>query len=221
MKGLTDELRTSYAQVDGLGFAAAALHRSNAGELSHVLGATEPFPVVTKGRFKQSINQVEIEKKWADKHWRAIELAYKRAAFFGHFAPVVKGWYERAERQSRLTDVNAIFLQGIADLLGLTTRIVSDTVYPSHGVKTERLLGIARAAGADRYLSGPSARVYFDEPTFAAAGIATEWMNYDGYPEYQQLHGGFEHAVTTLDLLFNTGPEARHYLTRPGNDALA
>ena len=33
-------------------------------------------------------------------------------------------------------------------------------------------------------------------------------MNYDGYPEYPQLHGGFEHAVSVLDLLFNTGPDA-------------
>jgi hypothetical protein len=38
-------------------------------------------------------------------------------------------------------------------------------------------------------------------------------MSYQGYPEYRQLHGGFEHAVTALDLLFNTGPEARQYLT--------
>jgi len=33
-------------------------------------------------------------------------------------------------------------------------------------------------------------------------------MSYEGYPEYPQLHGPFEHAVTALDLLFNTGPEA-------------
>jgi len=174
------------------------------------------IPVTAKGRFEQSIDQVEIEKPWADKHWHAIELAYRRAAFFEQFAPVVKSWYERADGQSRLTDVNAIFLHGIAGLLGLTTRIVSDALYPSQGAKTERLLGIARAAGAGRYLSGPSARVYFDEPMFAAAGIATEWMNYDGYPEYKQLHGGFEHAVTTLDLLFNTGSDAPRYLNRAG-----
>jgi hypothetical protein len=49
---------------------------------------------------------------------------------------------------------------------------------------------------------------------FASAGVITEWMNYDGYAEYPQLHGAFEHAVTTLDLLFNTGPEARRYLSR-------
>ena len=169
------------------------------------------IPVIAKGRFEQPIDQVEIEKPWADKHWRTLELAYKRAPFFEQVAPTVKAWYEQADKQSRLTDVNAIFLHGIAGMLGLKTRIVRDDAYPAEGVKTERLLAIARAAGADRYLSGPSARAYFDESLFASAEIAVEWMDYTGYLEYPQLHGGFEHAVTMLDLLFNTGPEAQRY----------
>ncbi|MEH2610425.1 WbqC family protein [Bradyrhizobium sp. AZCC 1693] len=169
------------------------------------------IPVIVKGRFDQSIDEVEIEKPWAEKHWRAIELAYKRAAFFDQFAPMVKGWYEAADKLSHLSEVNLLFLKGIAGLLGLQTRLVSDAIYPSQGVKTERLLGIARAAGADHYLSGPSARAYFDEHMFSSAGIATEWMSYEGYPEYPQLHGSFEHAVTVLDVLFNTGPQARQY----------
>ena len=171
------------------------------------------IPVITKGRFEQPIDAVEIEKPWADKHWRALELAYKRAAFFDHYAATVKGWYERADSQARLTDVNEIFLRGVAGLLGLKTRIARDTAYPVEGTKTERLLGIARAAGADRYLSGPSAMQYFDESMFTAAGITPEWMSYEGYPEYRQLHGGFEHEVTALDLVFNTGPDARRYLS--------
>jgi hypothetical protein len=177
------------------------------------------IPVATRGRFEQPIDEVEIEKAgarehWAEKHWRALELAYRRAPFFEALAPDVKALYERAGTLTRLTEVNEVFLRGIAALLGLDTRFTRDSAYPSSGVRTERLLGIARAAGADTYLSGPSARDYFDEATFRAAGIATEWMSYDGYPEYPQLHGGFEHAVTVLDLLFNIGPEAPRYLRR-------
>jgi len=177
------------------------------------------IPVVTKGRFEQPIDQVEIEKKWADKHWRAIELAYRRAPFFEEFAPAVKVWYERADKEARLTDVNLIFLQGIAGLLGLKTRMVRDADYEAQGARTERLLAIARAAGADRYLSGPSARDYLDEAMFRAAGVTAEWMSYEGYPEYPQQYGDFEHAVTALDLLFNTGPEASRYLKRNANSA--
>lgn len=168
--------------------------------------------VISKGRYGQPIDEVEIEKPWAEKHWRTLELAYRRAPFFEALAPTVRDWYERAAKEKRLTEVNALFLREIASLLGLGTRIVRDTDYPTQGVKTERLLGIARAAGADCYLSGPSAKAYFDESLFASAGIGVEWMSYEGYPEYRQLHGPFEPAVSVLDLLFNVGSEAPGYL---------
>jgi hypothetical protein len=170
------------------------------------------IPVISKGRFEQTIDQVEIEKPWAEKHWHAIELAYRRASFFGCIGPIVRGWYERASKETLLTEVNAIFLREIAGLLGLGTRIIRDTEYPVKGVKTDRLLQISRAAGADCYLSGPSAKAYFEEQMFSEAGIAVEWMNYDGYVEYPQLHGAFEPSVSALDLLFNVGPEAPRYL---------
>lgn len=172
------------------------------------------IPVVTKGRFDQPIDETLIEKPWAEKHWRTLELAYRRAPFFEVLAPMVRAWYERADKETRLTDVNELFTREIAGLLGLRTDIVRDTIYPADGIKTARLLAIAQAAGADRYLSGPSAKAYFEESLFDAAGITTEWMSYEGYPEYPQLHGGFEHAVSTLDLLFNTGPEAPRFALR-------
>ena len=46
---------------------------------------------------------------------------------------------------------------------------------------------------------------------FEAAGIGVEFVTYS-YPEYPQLHGAFEPAVTILDLIFNTGPEAPKYI---------
>src|SRR5215471_8381267 len=85
------------------------------------------IPVVTKGRFDQPIDEVEIEKPWAEKHWRALELAYRRAPFFAAFGGIIRGWYERAEGERRLTGVNELFTREIAGLLGLGTRIVRDT----------------------------------------------------------------------------------------------
>lgn len=172
------------------------------------------IPVITKSRYEQPIDEVEIEKPWAEKHWRAIELAYRRAPSFERVAPTVRQWYERAAKERRLTDINALFLREVASVLGLRTRILRDTEFPAEGAKTARLLGIARAAGADRYLSGPSAKSYLDEAAFAAAGITVEWMSYEGYPEYPQLHGAFEPAVSVLDLLFNVGPDAPSYISR-------
>src|SRR3954454_14624933 len=89
------------------------------------------IPVVTKGRFEQRIDEVQIEKPWADQHWRTLELTYRRAAFFDRYAATVKQWYEWADKETRLTDVNEIFLRGIAGLFGLKTRIVRDHAYPA------------------------------------------------------------------------------------------
>ena len=39
-------------------------------------------------------------------------------------------------------------------------------------------------------------------------------MSYAGYPEYPQLYPPFDHAVTALDLILNTGEAAATYLER-------
>lgn len=200
-----------YVVFDGAQFVKRHWHNRNRIKTAQG-GAWLTIPVLTTGRFTQPIAEVQIAGPWAEQHWRSLELAYRRAPHFETYAQQIRASYEAAGRERLLTNVNQLFLREIAKLLGIKTRIVRDDAYPAAGAKTERLLGIARAAGADRYLSGPSARAYFDEALFADAGIAVEWMAYDGYPPYPQLHGEFDPAVTVLDLLFNTGPDAPRYL---------
>jgi hypothetical protein len=67
-------------------------------------------------------------------------------------------------------------------------------------------------AGATRYLSGPAARAYLNTETFEAAGIEVKYMSYDGYPAYPQLYGSFDHFVSIVDLLMNTGDRARDFM---------
>lgn len=47
---------------------------------------------------------------------------------------------------------------------------------------------------------------------FDELSIRVTWFDYDGYRDYKQLWGGFEPAVSILDLLFNVGAEAPDYL---------
>ncbi|GEA07030.1 hypothetical protein KUL42_17910 [Alteromonas sp. KUL42] len=63
-------------------------------------------------------------------------------------------------------------------------------------------------------MSGPAAKSYLDPKLFEEKGIGVEWMEYDGYPKYRQLHGNFEHGVTILDLIFNCGPKSIEYVRR-------
>jgi hypothetical protein len=51
-----------------------------------------------------------------------------------------------------------------------------------------------------------------DTALFNNDGISVEWMDYSHYPEYDQLHGEFEHAVSIIDLLVSMGKSAGKYL---------
>ena len=103
-------------------------------------------------------------------------------------------------------------MRDCASLLNIGTPLVRSRDYASSGNKTEKLLTLCQSAAAASYLSGPSARDYLDETAFANAGIAVTWMDYGGYPAYRQLYGEFDHYVSVIDLLFNTGPEARRHM---------
>ena len=82
----------------------------------------------------------------------------------------------------------------------------------------ERLVELCRLRGADRYVSGPSAKEYMRPEAFADRGIELVWFDYDGYPEYPQIHESFEHGVSVIDLILNTGPAASTYLKSGARD---
>ena len=98
------------------------------------------------------------------------------------------------------------------NVLGIKTRITWSMQYELQEGRNERLIGLVKSVGCDNYLSGPSASGYIDENLFGENGITVRFADYSGYPEYPQLHGPFEHAVSILDLLFNVGPDATRYM---------
>ena len=43
-------------------------------------------------------------------------------------------------------------------------------------------------------------------------GINIEWLNYNGYKEYDQLYPPFVHSVSIIDLIFNCGPNSKQFM---------
>lgn len=171
------------------------------------------IPVVQSGKFGQRIDEVETsDDRWRSKHWRSIEQAYARAPHFPEhrerFAELYLGSQER-----QLSVINRTFIVALAEALGIRTPVASAAdLTPLPDDRVDRLVAICSRFGADEYLSGPAAREYLNESRFASAGMHVRFMDYSGYPEYPQLHPPFEHKVSALDLLFNTGPEASSYM---------
>lgn len=173
--------------------------------------------VQVKGKYHQRIDETLIaEPGWAEKHWATLRAAYLRAEGFASYETPIREAYEQAAELPRLSDVNRVLLEVIAGLLGIGTRFSWSTEFSSRDGRNERLLDLCVAAGATTYVSGPAARSYLDEAAFAAGDVDVEWMDYSGYREYPQLHPPFEHKVSVLDLLFNTGDAAPGYLKHLG-----
>jgi WbqC-like protein family len=170
------------------------------------------IPVETKGRYEQRIDETLVgDPRWAERHWDTIVHNYARAPYFREYRDVLEQLY-RSATDRRLSAINRHFLEAIAPLLGIRTTFSWSTDYEAEGTKSERLVSLCRATGATEYVTGPTARSYLDETLFEDAGIRVSWFDYSGYPEYEQLYPPFEHAVTVLDLILCTGPDARSYM---------
>lgn len=174
------------------------------------------IPVEVKGRYHQSVRETRTAGPgWAAKHWRTIASAYARAAGFAEAGPVLEALYA-APPSPWLSEINRHFLDGICRFLGIGTAISASSDYELVEGRTERLADLTEKLGGSCYVTGPAAKSYLQEAAFARRGIAVEWFDYSGYPEYPQLWGGFEHAVSIVDLLAMTGRQAPDYMKWAG-----
>ena len=169
-------------------------------------------PVKVKGRYKQTIRDMEINgTHWTEKHWRALSQNYRDAPHFKEVAAVLERLYLQCQH-THLSMLNRSFIEAVCAYLGITTKISSSWDYRLIDGKTERLADLCMSAGGTEYISGPAGKNYVDESIFSDRGIKLIWFSYEGYPEYPQLWGEFTHAVTILDLLFNCGNDAPRYM---------
>lgn len=170
------------------------------------------IPVHTKGHYLQRVDETLVsDSGWARSHWSAILQNYSVAPFFTEYRALFEELFLTCA-ETRLSFINRYFLEAICRILGIVTPLKWSSEFAAHGSKTERLVSLCTAAGATSYLSGPSARDYIDEEQFRRSGIKLSYMDYSGYLEYTQLYPPFEHGVTILDLIFNLGDKAPHFM---------
>jgi hypothetical protein len=167
------------------------------------------IPVKVESLYTQRLDATLVaDPDWAPKHWEILSQAYRRAPHFETFSVELRAAYETYGGEELLSRVNRGLLETVCRVLGVDTTFSWSTDYHATGSRTERVVSLCEQAEATLYLSGPRARAYLDEAQFERAGIELRYFDYDGYPEYPQLHPPFEHQVTILDLLVNAGRSA-------------
>jgi WbqC-like protein family len=163
-----------------------------------------------------SLSQTICETKtasdnWGSKHAKTLALAYGRSRYFSEFWPIFEPLY-MGGREHYLSRINFEFIRVINGVLGIDTRLTWSNDYRLLGDRSERLVNLCKQAGADEYITGPSALDYLEGGLFMRSGISVKVVDYGGYPEYTQLYPPFEHGVSVLDLVFNEGPDAGKYM---------
>lgn len=159
------------------------------------------------------ICEVEVKDTiWQAKHWKTLRENYNKCTYFSTYKDFFEYVY-LGRQWANLSELNQYLTRTIAhNFLKITAEFRDSCEFNASGQKLERLLGLVTKAGAQRYVSGPSAKNYIDPLKFIERGIELVWKNYSGYPEYPQRFPPFDHGVSVLDLLFNVGPDAPWYI---------
>ncbi|KCZ72285.1 WbqC-like protein [Candidatus Methanoperedens nitroreducens] len=161
----------------------------------------------------QKLNQIQIENRipWQKKHMKALIANYNRAEHFKDYKDSLEEVY--SIKWERLHDLNMRTMTYLLEQLEISTPFyLSSEILRNNELKgTERLMEICKKLNADVYLSGISGREYLDLRIFEDAGIEVEYQDYK-QKEYKQLHGDFVSNLSTIDILFNLGEEAKYYI---------
>lgn len=163
-------------------------------------------PVIKAGLLGQKIDEVQIsEEPWRRKHLGSIRQAYSKSPFF-------KFYFQELEdvlsyNYDSLGLLNRAVISLMSNWLKIDTPVVESYDYPNiSGSKTNMLIEMCQAVGADQYLSNEGARIYVDETKMALNGIQHIWQKFI-HPEYSHC-GTFLKNMSALDILFNLGPDA-------------
>ena len=153
--------------------------------------------------------EVDYSRNWQRDHRNLIATHLAKAPFVGDALDLLEAPFET--EYPTISDLNVALIRSVCRYLGIRTPLRSSGEFQVEGAKTERLIQLLTAIGATTYVSGPSAKAYLDESRFFEAGIRLEYKTY-AYPDYPQLWGPFEGAVSVIDLIANCGPAARAFI---------
>ena len=149
-------------------------------------------PVAKSEKAKISVSEIEIsyDMNWQKQHFKAIESAYGRSPFYEYYIDDLMIFFNRRYRY--LYEFNMEILRSVCNLM--------NTPFRAHE--------------SDAYINAAD-RGIIDMRNLIHPKIIPE--NIDKMPHYTQVFAnkhGFKANLSILDLLFNTGPEAKKYINK-------
>ena len=139
------------------------------------------IPVQHPNRFQIPVKDLKIsyESQWQRNHWRSLNAAYRRSAFFEFYMDDLSMFYEK--KFEFLLDFNSALLDFLLQQLRIKTEILFTNTYEPQPVNLEDLRPLCN--------------------TGDPAPNKTEIK----YPQVFSYKSGFVSGLSSVDLLFNIG----------------
>ena len=117
---------------------------------------------------------------------------------------------------TRLLELNVILIKTILKQLDIKTKIIFSSELKTTTTGSDRILEICKKLKATSYLSGIQGPNYLKIDDFKTNNIELIIQNFH-HPTYNQLFNSFLPNLSTIDLIFNEGLNARDILDRSKN----
>ena len=166
-------------------------------------------PVMYAGNSKKPINEIIISApgKTYKSLAGVIKSNYTATKYFDLYQEPISEIF--SFNYSFLYQLNMSLISFVMHELDINVKIIrSSEIENIKGKATERLVSLCKAVGATTYLSGFGGFNYQDEQLFIRNNIVCKSYEFK-HPVYTQIWGEFVPNMSVLDLLFNTGHEAK------------
>ena len=168
-------------------------------------------PVESKNHFEKRIDDIKIiNNGWNRKHFKSIDLAYKKAPFYKNYIDEIESLLVNAQYET-LSELNYAVLLFSLETLKIKVPITRASELSIEGAKSDLVLDMCKKLGAEVYIFGALGKDYADVNSFLDEGVSPWFQDY-AHPVYPQQHGKFEPYMSILDLFFNMGPDSLEVL---------
>ncbi|WP_159029904.1 WbqC family protein [Streptomyces marincola] len=146
-----------------------------------------------------------VDDGWATRHWRTIQMAYRRAPYFAAHADFLDSYYRGT--YETIAELCAPFTDYCLDVLGLPRPVARTSAMDLPEFDRTTIIPLlSEALDAHTFIAGPQAPNYL-EPERIGDRVKVEIFDYR-HPVYPQLRPGFVSHLSVLDLLMNCGPDS-------------
>lgn len=155
--------------------------------------------------------ELSYEHNWVNHNLNLLKTHYSKAEFFDRYFNKIEKIL--IKKHIKLAELNCELIDMILESFGIKTKIVkaSDLGLDEVNGGTMVNFSICKALSATLYLSGISGKDYLDLSVFENVNIKVSFQEFH-HPIYKQQYEPFIPCMSSIDLLFNYGPESKDIL---------